>query len=53
VLVVEVDSTERNDIPPFGNEIDYMTFGGIYREVALRVVPAVYLDNIHAKRRTY
>jgi len=27
VLVVEVDSTERNDIPPFGNEIDYMTFG--------------------------
>jgi len=49
ILVVEVDSTERNDIPPFGNEIDYMTFGGIYREVALRVVPAVYLDNIHAK----
>jgi len=34
---------------PFGNEIDYMTFGGIYREVALRVVPAVYLDNVHAK----
>ncbi|NYF78970.1 glycoside hydrolase family 2 TIM barrel-domain containing protein [Granulicella arctica] len=48
VLVVRVDSTEREDIPPFGNEIDYMTFGGIYREVALRVVPAVYIDNIHA-----
>jgi len=29
VLVVQVDSTERNDIPPFGYEIDYMTFGGI------------------------
>ena len=28
VLVVQVDSTERNDIPPFGYEIDYMTFGG-------------------------
>ena len=51
VLVVQVDSTERNDIPPFGNEIDYMTFGGIYREVSLRVVPPVFLDNIfaHAK----
>ncbi len=49
VLVVEVDSTERADIPPFGYEIDYMTFGGIYREVSLRVVPDVFLDNIHAK----
>ena len=39
VLVVEVDSTERADIPPFGYEIDYLTFGGIYREVALRIVP--------------
>jgi len=49
VLVVQVDSTERADIPPFGYEIDYMTFGGIYREVNLRVVPATYIDNIFAK----
>ena len=49
VLVVQLDSTERADIPPFGNEIDYLTFGGIYREVALRVVPATYLDNIFAQ----
>ena len=48
VLVVHLDSTERPDIPPFGYEIDYLTFGGIYREVALRVVPTVYLDNIFA-----
>jgi len=26
-LAVEVDSTERKDIPPFGGEIDYLTFG--------------------------
>ena len=51
VLVVYLDSTERNDIPPFGNEIDYMTFGGIYREVALRVVPQVFLDNIFARAK--
>jgi beta-galactosidase len=49
VLVAEVDSTERADIPPFGNEIDYLTFGGIYREVALRVVPVTYIDNIFAR----
>jgi beta-galactosidase len=48
VLTVQVDSTERSDIPPFGYEIDYMTFGGIYREVSLRVVPALYLDNTFA-----
>jgi beta-galactosidase len=49
VLVVELDSTERADIPPFGNEIDYLTFGGIYREVSLRIVPSTYLDNIFAR----
>ncbi|MHB1022680.1 MAG: glycoside hydrolase family 2 TIM barrel-domain containing protein [Acidobacteriaceae bacterium] len=49
VLVVQVDSTERSDIPPFGYEIDYMTFGGIYREVALRIVPHTYIDNIFAR----
>ncbi|MGD0890521.1 MAG: glycoside hydrolase family 2 TIM barrel-domain containing protein [Terracidiphilus sp.] len=49
VLVVQVDSTEREDIPPFGYEIDYLTFGGIYREVSLRIVPPTYLDNIFAQ----
>ncbi len=42
LLAVDVDSTERADIPPFGYEVDYLTFGGIYREVALRVVPSTY-----------
>ena len=49
VLTVQLDSTERADIPPFGYEIDYMTFGGIYREVSLRIVPAVYIDNVFAQ----
>ena len=31
-IVVRVNSTERADIPPFGGRIDYLTFGGIYRE---------------------
>jgi beta-galactosidase len=49
VLAVDVDSSERPDIPPFGHQIDYLTFGGIYREVALRVVPATYIENIFAR----
>jgi len=49
VLVVQVDSTERADIPPFGHEIDYLTFGGIYREVSLRIVPPTYIDNIFVR----
>ncbi len=51
VLTVQVDSTERADIPPFGHEIDYLTFGGIYREVALRVVSPTYIDNLHAQTK--
>jgi beta-galactosidase len=49
LLAVEVDSTERKDIPPFGGDIDYLTFGGIYRDVALRVVPQSFIDNVFAK----
>lgn len=49
VLAVEVDSRERPDIPPFGYEIDYLTFGGIYREVSLRVVSPTYIENIFAQ----
>jgi beta-galactosidase len=49
VLALEVDSTERADIPPFGQQIDYLTFGGIYREVALRIVPTTFLENIFAR----
>ncbi len=49
VLAVLVDSTERADIPPFGDRIDYMTFGGIYREVALRIVPQLFIENMVAR----
>ncbi len=51
LLAVEVDSTERADIPPFGYEIDYLTFGGIYREVQLRLVSPTYIENIFAQTR--
>lgn len=48
-LTVKVDSRERDDIPPFGFVIDYLTYGGIYREVALRIVESTHIDNVFAK----
>jgi len=51
VLAVDLDSTERPDIPPFGGDIDYLTFGGIYREVALRIVPATFIENAFVRTR--
>ena len=49
MLAVELDSTERADIPPFGGDLDYLTFGGIYREVFLRIVPQTFLENVFAQ----
>jgi beta-galactosidase len=51
ILSLSVDSNERKDIPPFGYEVDYLTFGGLYRDVALRIVPQIFIENIHAKTR--
>ena len=45
VLVVELDSTERKEIPPFGNVVDYLVYGGIYREVWIEEVSETYIDN--------
>jgi len=48
-LVVRVDSTERSDIPPFGHVVDYLCYGGIYREVQLRVQEHAYLRDCFAR----
>ena len=37
LLAVRLDSRESLNIPPFGHVIDYMTYGGLYREVFLEV----------------
>ncbi len=47
-IVVEVDSTERADIPPCGNVVDYLTYGGIYREVTLFVTDPEYISDVQA-----
>ena len=45
-LVVVLDSNEDSNYPPFGFALDYLTFGGIYREVYLLDEPQTYLRNI-------
>ena len=51
IIQVRVDSTERPDIPPFGYIVDYLTFGGIYREVSLRYVEPVYIKDIFVRTK--
>ncbi|HHT90820.1 MAG: glycoside hydrolase family 2 protein [Limnochordia bacterium] len=48
-MVVKVDSRERDDIPPFGHMIDYLCYGGIYRDVSLRIVDPLHIKNVFAK----
>lgn len=43
---VVVDATERKDLPPFGAPMDFLTYGGIYREVYLKRVPAIYIQDV-------
>jgi beta-galactosidase len=43
VIAVRVDSTRRTDIPPEGHIVDYMLFGGIYRNVYLYVMEPCYI----------
>ena len=49
VVVLKVDSRESLNIPPFGFVIDYMTFGGVYREVYLDVVENGYIKDAFVK----
>jgi len=51
LLTVHLDSRERTDIPPYGFVVDYLTFGGIYREVALRVVDACHIEDVFVQTR--
>ncbi len=48
-LVVELDSTERPEIPPFGNVVDYLVYGGIYREVWIEEVSTVYISDVFVR----
>ena len=48
-LFVKVDSREIKDVPPFGNVVDYLCYGGIYREVSIVVKPMLGIEHLLIK----
>ena len=49
IIVISVDSKESLNQPPFGNVIDYMTYGGLYREVYLDIKSNSYINDVFVK----
>lgn len=49
LLTVYVDATEDTSVPPYGNLVDYLTFGGIYRDVHLRLVDSCHITSLFPK----
>ena len=46
LIAVKLDTTENPEVPPFGFVIDYLTYGGLYREVWLDVREQSYIEDI-------
>ncbi|MBQ7061626.1 MAG: glycoside hydrolase family 2 protein, partial [Clostridia bacterium] len=49
LLAIRVDSRETLDQPPFGFVIDYMTYGGLYREAWLEVREKTFIEDVFVK----
>ena len=47
ILAVKLDATENGSVPPFGFVIDYLTYGGLYREVWLDIREESYIEDIY------
>ncbi len=47
LLSVKLDTTENPATPPFGNVVDYLTYGGLYREVWLDVRENCFLQDLY------
>lgn len=46
VILVRLDTRETSNVPPFGYVVDYMTYGGIYRDVYLDVKKPLYIEDV-------
>lgn len=47
ILAVRLDCTENPAVPPFGFVIDYLTYGGLYREAWLDIRSRDYIDDVY------
>ncbi|WP_408071029.1 glycoside hydrolase family 2 TIM barrel-domain containing protein [Butyrivibrio sp. JL13D10] len=45
IIAVRLDSRESLNVPPFGFVVDYMTYGGIYRDVYLEITDKTYVED--------
>lgn len=46
VVSVAISGAENPEIPPFGGQIDYLTYAGIYRDVWLKVADEVSIERM-------
>ncbi len=49
IISVKANSCESVNIPPFGNVVDYMTYGGIYRDVYIDIKENVYIADAYVR----
>ena len=47
LLAVKLDTGENGDIPPFGFVMDYLAYGGLYREVWLDIREKSYIEDLY------
>ena len=47
LLAVKLDTTENEEVPPFGFVIDYLTYGGLYREVWLDIREKSCIEDLY------
>ena len=47
IIAVKLDTTENPAVPPFGFVIDYLTYGGLYREVWLENKHERHIEDIY------
>lgn len=52
LLAVKLDTRENPEIPPFGFVVDYLTYGGLYREVWLDIREKSYIEDLYVTTPT-
>ncbi len=53
VICVKANSREDQNIPPFGFVIDYMTYGGIYRDVYIDIKEKAHFEDVFVSGDMY
>lgn len=48
-IVVRLNTREDANVPPFGHVIDYMTYGGLYREAWLLMASSSYIEDVFVR----